>query len=74
MKSKNLIPVQGVYSLDGWTQWNPLLSAENRPADISSVVLHMSGVHNQFHFLAADAGKRRPLFFHSPDTLEQKSN
>ena len=37
MKSKNLIPVQGVYSLDGWTQWNPLLSAENRPADISSV-------------------------------------
>ena len=36
MKSKNLIPVQGVYSLDGWTQWNPLLSAENRPADISS--------------------------------------
>ena len=38
MKSKNLIPVQGVYSLDGWTQWNPLLSAENRPADISSAV------------------------------------
>ena len=39
MKSKNLIPVQGVYSLDGWTQWNPLLIAENRPADISSVPL-----------------------------------
>ena len=39
MKSKNLIPVQGVYSLDGWTQWNPLLSAENRPADISSVLV-----------------------------------
>ena len=42
MKSKNLIPVQGVYSLDGWTQWNPLLSAENRPADISSEAVNSS--------------------------------
>ena len=36
MKSKKLIPEEGVYSLDGWTQWNPLFSAENRPVDISS--------------------------------------
>ena len=38
MKGQLPNPVQEVYSSDGWTQWNPLLSAENRPAHISSAV------------------------------------
>ena len=37
MKGQLPNPVQEVYSSDGWTQWNPLLSTENRPAHISSV-------------------------------------
>ena len=36
MKGQLPNPVQEVYSSDGWTQWNPLLSTENRPAHISS--------------------------------------
>ena len=35
MKGQLPNPVQEVYSSDGWTQWNPLLSTENRLADIT---------------------------------------
>ena len=38
MKGQLPNPVQEVYSSDGWTQWNPLISTENRPVDISSVI------------------------------------
>ena len=39
MRSQKLIPVQGVSRMAGWTQWNPLISTENRPVDISSVFM-----------------------------------
>ena len=44
MKGQLPNPVQEVYSSDGWTQWNPLLSTENRPAHISSVYKGMSSI------------------------------
>ena len=37
MNSKNLIPLEGVYSWEKWTKPNPSIGTENRPADISSV-------------------------------------
>ena len=44
MKGQLPNPVQEVYSSDGWTQWNPLLSTENRPAHISSEAMsHTAG-------------------------------
>ena len=39
MRGQKLILVKGVYSLEKWTKPNPLMSTENRPVDISSVVM-----------------------------------
>ena len=46
MKGQLPNPVQEVYSSDGWTQWNPLISTENRPAHISSAARfsHVKGL------------------------------
>ena len=38
MRGQKLILVKGVYSLEKWTKPNPLMSTENRPVDISSVI------------------------------------
>ena len=48
MKGQLPNPVQEVYSSDGWTQWNPLLSTENRPAHISSAAYFKSSQIPQF--------------------------
>ena len=38
MRSQKLILVKRVYSLEKWTNPNPVMSTENRPAHISSAV------------------------------------
>ena len=48
MKGQLPNPVQEVYSSDGWTQWNPLLSTENRPAHISSVLNKAATTHELY--------------------------
>ena len=55
MRGQKLVLVKGVYSLEKWTKPNPVMSTENRPVDISSVVLTMMQGGSQLKIIGGPA-------------------